>query len=431
MNSKSSGNLAMAKKAAALNPTDTLFYDSLIDGVCSDLRLPPTNLQRGGLLKDAVSTGALAADLILGGGWPPGMISVPFGFEQSGKSTLAYFANLAAVENKIHTMFFDWEGSTDADRIERMGLKIDWTKEAEAGQPVYFRYFNTMRHGEQMFRTMKRILDKMPDRFEGPPQMLFFLDSVPAVVPQATDEDDEGKVAARRAAMYSDMLPLIKSRMAAKRCLLIMTNQTRENPRPKFGGKSEYEPGGNAVKFYSDVRLRMSKTVHPWGGKSYVHEELGWDGTGLDKYTFHKVKTVKNKAFSPNREAILRIHFEENGLPGRGIDPVWDVYEYLRLTGQVRRGRRKAKSATESCLIFDTGFHDDLLLWHEFKEIVANPANKGTKLDFRQKAREEILSGDAFNKYYENLSGVAVEAEPESSDEDEADLEDEAVMNLD
>lgn len=398
----------MAKKKTETEPTfENLDMDNIIGEVCSGLKLPPTNLQRGSLLKDALSTGSLAVDLILGGGVPPGMVTIPFGKEQGGKSTLLYSICKSAVDSEIYTMFFDWEGATDADRIDRMGLKIDWAKEVEAGEPVYFRYYNTMKNGEQMFRTIKRILDKLPDKNEGPPQMVFFLDSMPAVVPEAVDENDENAQASRRAAMFADELPNVKSRANAKRCNIVMTNQLRENPRARFGNP-EYEPCGNAPKYYSDARIKMRPTVSPIGtSKSYVAEEPGFGGEGEDRYTFISVKTTKNKTFSPNREAVLRLWFEENGKPGRGIDPVWDLFEYLRLTGQVRRGRRKVKSTKESCLIFDSNFYDDLLLWQEFKDMVLNPTEGNT--DLVRKAREQIASKEAFDLYFQKLSGVSNE----------------------
>ena len=74
--------------------------------------LQPTNLQRLDRVEDCISTGSLVVDLVLGGGWPPNLISIPVGPEQSGKSTLAYYAAAYAIELGIFCMFFGFEGLT-------------------------------------------------------------------------------------------------------------------------------------------------------------------------------------------------------------------------------------------------------------------------------------------------------------------------------
>ena len=87
----------MAKRKQPTTPSldDVIDLDKIIDEEASNLNLTPTNLIRGGMVKDAVSTGSLAVDLIMGGGWPPGRRSNVFGREQSGKSTMLYFAPIS------------------------------------------------------------------------------------------------------------------------------------------------------------------------------------------------------------------------------------------------------------------------------------------------------------------------------------------------
>lgn len=410
----------MAPRKKKSEGSGSFDFSKAVEDVFGGLKLPATNLQRGGLSKDALSSGSLTTDLILGGGWPPGMVSIPFGPEQGGKSTMAYFACKSAVEQGIPVFFFDFEGATDTDRIERLGLDFD--AQDENGEPL-FRYYNLMHSGNDAFIAMKRLMDRMEPRHKGPVQAVWFVDSIHAMVPKILDEDEESGIRGAHAKMMSDGFRLIKSRLAAKRCLLVATNQTRKNPDARFGNP-EYEPGGEATKFYSDVRMRMSKTVNPWGGKSYVHEEPGWTGEGIDRYTYVNIKTVKHKAFSPNREAVLRIWFEENGKPGRGICPAFDAYEYLRLTGQIRRGVRKEKPALgkeKSCLILKwecKGERADetLYYWHEFKELLVSPEKANDPDGIRARCLAQLKSGDAFRMYYENLSGVSEEPEVESSE---------------
>lgn len=421
--------------------SEQLSIDQIINAVSKDVELPPSNLQRGTSVRDAVSTGSLALDLCLGGGWPPGRRSNIFGKEQVGKSTLLYYAIKACIQQKIYTVLYDWEGSTDSDRVERIGVKTNWARELKEKEPVYFRYYDRMKHGQQMFRHAKDILDKLPDRDSGAVQVAFFCDSLPTVVPAAQAEDTETSINALRASLYSSQLPVIKSRLSAKRCCWTDTNQIRTNPRANFGNP-EYEMCGEAVKTLSDVRVRAKKAIPPKGRgrpevKSYIEEEEGWNG-GIDRYNFATMTVTKNKAFSPNRECMLRIWFEENGQPGRGIDPVFDCYEYLRLTGQIQYYNKPFRHFTIALAPFSQDrkvlvpeidpktkepVHDkdgvvnmiedvrSTWTWKELKELVLNPANykKGReKWDLVAACRRQIHDASAFRLYFESMTTQAM-----------------------
>jgi|GEM_PF-6007933 len=416
---------------------DTLDIDAIIDAVSEGVALPPTNLQRGKLVSDAVSTGSLALDLCTGGGWPPGRRSNVFGKEQVGKSTLLYFAVRACIAQRIYVVFYDWEGSTDSDRIERIGVKSNWMKELKDKEPVYFRYYDRMRHGQQMFSHAQKILDALPDRDIGPVQVAFFCDSLPTVVPAAQADDSETGANALRAQLYSNQLPLIKSRLSAKRCVWIDTNQIRTNPRAAFGNP-EYEMCGEAVKTLSDVRVKAKRAIPTIGRgrperKTYIEEEASWDCRGVDRYNFAHLTVTKNKAFSPNRECTLRIWFEENGCPGRGIDPVYDCYEYLRLTGQIRyRAQQftisiapfsnerivqvpevdpKTKEPLHDKKTGEVKMMDDkrsTWTWVELKDLILNPAHKQERWSLIRACRKQIETGSAFQLYFETMTAVAM-----------------------
>jgi RecA/RadA recombinase len=452
------------KKDAAISADVDL--DKIITEQADSLELTPTNLIRGGCVKDAVSTGSLALDLVLGGGWPPGRRSNVFGREQGGKSTLLYYAVKACISAGIHTVFYDFEGSTEGDRMQRIGVQIDWAKELAANEPVLFRYYDRMKHGEQVFRHAKRVLDRLPDKDTGPVQIVFFLDSLPTVIPEAQADDDETGANALRARLFSDQLPLIKSRLAAKRCIWIDTNQLKTNPRQLFGNP-EYEMCGDAVKTLSDVRVKAKKTVPPPGRgrsekKSYIEEEACWDRSGVDKYTFSQFYITKNKSFSPFRECTLRIWFEEAGIPGRGIDPVYDVFEYLSLTGQIRLVKRKMRESDKdkkpAFLIDIAPFNEERVVglpkpkvdakgedtynaetgevemevetlkrdfwsWGDLKDLILNPANtKGAdrkKWDIIAACRDQINDNSAFERYFANI--VAAGSAPDADDDGDGD----------
>lgn len=402
--------------------------DSIIDAACKDLKLPPTNLSRGELVADAVSTGSLTLDLILGGGWAPGRRSNVFGREQAGKSTLLYHAVKACIDQKIHVIFYDWEGSTDGERIGRMGIKHDWKRELKAKKPVLFRYFDRMEAGEQMFDHCHHILQQLPDREEGPVQMAFFLDSLPTVVPQLQRDDNKTTMAAL-AGLYSKELRRVKSLIAAKRCIWIDTNQLRTTPGKAYGNP-EYEPCGEAVRTQSDCRVKAKKTVPTKNrglpkNTTYHETEAGWNHQGEDKYNFAHLFVVKNKAFSPFRDCTLRIWYERAGEPLGVLDPVFDVYEYLRLTNQISYDRQHftitIPEFNEERLIrteiLENGVpkHDpktgEVLYkeekratwrWREFKSLVLDPEQRKAH-NIIKACREQINDKSGFRLYFDAI----------------------------
>jgi len=457
--------MAAKKKKIVKDVEKEIDLDSIITSVGDELELAPTNLIRGGNVKDAVSTGILALDLILGGGWSPGRRCNIFGREQGGKSTLLYLAVKSCIDAGIHTVFFDFEGATDADRVQRMGVKVDWARELESKEPVYFRYYDNMKHGEQMFRLAKRVMDQLPERADGPVQVAFFLDSLPTVPPEEQVEKDDIGTNAMRARLFSEQLPLIKSRVSAKRCIWIDTNQLKTNPRQAYGNP-EYEMCGDAVKTISDIRVKAKKTIPPAGRgrpekKTYIEEEKCWDGFGMDKYTFSEMYVTKNKSFSPFRGCIVRIWFEEAGGPGRGVDPVYDVFEYLKLTGQIELVKRPAREGDKkkiSCFKIalapyneprtvkiyktdkdgedvinkETGEVEtedaqrDFWTWSDLKELLLNPAIKkmGKQWDIVTVCRKQLSNGEAFEMYFKTInanSGSVSEDEEEDEKKETSD----------
>ncbi len=380
--------------------------DSHIDGICKKLDLTPVFLKRGSYVKDAISTGILTYDLITGGGNAPGRWTTLFGPEGGGKSTFSVFAITYATSNKIRCHFFDHEGSLDPEYSERMGLDIDKTMGMKNEKGVWeinpwLRYYQPDT-GHMTFRYIRRVLKTLPDKIYtggewwlifnkktwedklkkmdlkpkkkdgalwlkspdgGKVQAVFFIDSLASMLAEARDEDDTKSPMAQNARMFSEYMPLVKAQLAKKRCSVISTNQVRNT----IGGygNPETEPGGFAPKHYSDMRCRVS-AVSVIGGKGPIEEESCWDGKGKDRYKYIKMNTIKNKSFSPFRKSHLRIWFEEKGRPGRGIDPVYDTYQYLMETGQCEANRGRYK-------ILLKGFDGKSFTWKEFKYLILNP----------------------------------------------------------
>ena len=133
-------------------------------------------------------------------------------------------------------------------------------------------------------------MDKLPDYVagdEGRPRatVLFVIDSLAAMLPEDIHESDDKNPMGAAAKLHGEGMQMIKAKLGRKNCTLICTNQIREKPGVMYGNP-EYEPGGQAVKFYPDLKIRISSVGKPWTER----------GRQL-KYS--NVRTIKNKQFVP------------------------------------------------------------------------------------------------------------------------------------
>ena len=278
----------MAKKESADN------MDSIIDGLMKAVDLKAVNLQRGTYVDNTLTSGSLALDLILGGGWPGGRWSVGFGPESSGKSTLSFFAMAAAVAAGVPVFHFDAEGAADPSYMKRIGLKVDWAKEASRGEQVLYRYIQPD-YGEQVFRFIKRYMETLPDSDPGDKnrkiQAMFAIDSLPFLQPQRRFEKDDSSPMAQQARMYSENIGMIKAPLAAKNCVLYAVNQIRMKPGVSYGDPT-YEPclhAHTSIRF-ADGRVFTIKEIvdqHIEGevmahvdGKLEPRRIIGWKDNG-------------------------------------------------------------------------------------------------------------------------------------------------------
>jgi RecA/RadA recombinase len=156
--------------------------------------------------------------------------------------------------------------------------------------------------------------------------------------------------------MYAQYLPIINSDLLKSGSTLLYTNQLRQKPAaPKYTNPF-YEPCGDTLKFFSSIRLmlnpfkpKLDSEEHPFLTKDMipsveVREGGVWEENhitekgevvGLDKYVYTGIKTVKNKVYTPYQSCWMRIHFEENGSTGTGLDPVFDIFTFLYETGYI------------------------------------------------------------------------------------------------
>lgn len=187
-------------------------------------------------------------------------------------------------------------------------------------------------------------------------QGMIFVDSYTAMNPEVKDEESISNQMAVKASAFSKQLERVKGRMADKMVTVYGLNHLRSNPGAMFG-PTEDEKGGNALKQFSDVRLRQTSRSLS-GPKAYFSPKPGKKGGkatyneiepsveypgSKDEYRYVHIKAIKNKLWTPHREGWLRIWVEDGAGTARGIDPFFDTMAFLKDTGQVKGNRGNLK----------------------------------------------------------------------------------------
>lgn len=389
----------MSRPAAEEAPTEKKkrgysFVSEIAEAVSKEMKIPIVDIDRGTFSEQTFTSGALTFDLIFGGGWPIGGWVSIMGPAMSGKTTIVVTAIAVAQRLKVPQIVFDHEGSQDPLYGKKIGAIF---KKKGAG----FHYIQ-VETGQDTYRFVRRMLKKFPVltteqlRKLRHPVCIIIVDSLASMLPDAIADNDENTQPARQAAMHSQYLPLVKKLLQKTGCTLLATNQLRLNPLQRFGNP-EVEPGGNAVQFYPDMRIRVSKHAPPKqkgedegaaadsGGKKLYKqwtEEVALQGDGIDQFIWVSVRTLKNKHFAPFQDAQFRINI------GKGLDPIYDGYEYLRLTGQlVTRGGGRYD-------VLLPGWEKEKLTWETLSRYVVTP-------EFRAACRAQIGDGLAFKLYFQ------------------------------
>lgn len=432
---KTDSRTGLIKVPAILLSSAFAEMSSLIDKVEQSTGIATSTLTAAGFIKNAISSGCLMYDFVCGGGVAPGRFSISPGREGSGKSTLVNFLAATCVLQGTPIYWFDAESALSPDYVSKIfgkfGLKFnellgvrDMANKAKWMVPPIIRYSDDS-IGEHVFNTMHGLLKCLPtvrqdqdghwwklvvsktkkewveDERNGKPQYLFIVDSWPALLPEALDENPDKIPMAMQARMFSDNIKLVKSLLGQKNCVLFSTNQLRLNPGVRMGDPT-YEPGGQALQFYSDNRTRVMRISPntagvPSGSGAKYSEEAGLNG-GNDQYIYSKIQNTKNKAFAPYRESMFRIRFLKDGAPGDGICETWDCLSLLQATGQcLVRGNtltmhvRPDKEKGRDNPIFEEG---QRLNRTQFKELVESPKYKRAVY---MHCLKQIKSGFAFS----------------------------------
>jgi RecA/RadA recombinase len=344
-------------------------------------KLSPVFLKRDSFAGSAVSTGSLWLDFKLGGGIPPSRIVGISGPEKAGKTLLATQIAYNQLQGGRGATFFDAEGSNDPLFLKARGIDFndyrgrrDKAGRLRKGQHDLIQFYQPSTV-EEIARYIHDMSEMLPEnRTPSSPPMIYFLDSVVALISAAVLKDMDSRGLAMHARAYSENLPLINAGLVRSGCTLVYTNQLRQKPGVSFGSP-DYEPCGDALKFFSSMRLRLSTSKpkiadkdHPFiasaatpcilnaapkaGGvwiEPHVNEAGEFTG-GLDKYIYTAIKVIKNKVYSPHQLCWMRIQFEEDGSTGFGLDPVFDIFSLLYEQEMIRRSKAKGDSEVRAAV---------------------------------------------------------------------------------
>ena len=248
----------------------------------------------------SISTGSLGLDIALGiGGIPKGRVTEIYGPESSGKTTLTLQIIAQCQKEGGTCAFIDAEHALDPQYAEKLGVNVD---ELLLSQPDT---------GEQALEVADMLVkSKSVD--------LVIIDSVAALVPRAEIEGEMGDHhVGLQARLMSQALRKITGNIQRSGATVVFINQIRMKIGVMFGSP-ETTSGGNALKFYSSVRLDIRRIGSVKEGDEVTGNET-------------RVKVVKNKVSPPFKQAEFQIMY------GLGINQEGEILDFGNKLGLVEK----------------------------------------------------------------------------------------------
>lgn len=293
-------------KAAAKDTKDTGASEGKTKALGLALETIEKQFGKGSIMKlgeahaqavETTPTGALSLDIALGGGIPKGRVIEIYGPESSGKTTLTLHAIAEVQKSGGTAAFIDAEHALDPAYAKRIGVDVD---NLLLSQPD---------NGEQALEIVETLVRSNAVD-------LIVVDSVAALVPRAEIEGEMGdSLPGLQARLMSQALRKLTGVINRSKGTVIFINQIRMKIGVMFGNP-ETTTGGNALKFYSSVRMDIRRIGQIKQGEDIIGNRT-------------RVKIVKNKIAPPFRQAEFDIMYNE------GISTSGDVLDLAAAGGIV------------------------------------------------------------------------------------------------
>jgi recombination protein RecA len=254
---------------------------------------------------ERISSGSPYLDWSIGGGWPRGRSIELYGPYSSGKSLIALRTIAEAQKQGLKCVYLDAENTFDPDFAEKIGVKMDEI------------IISQISSGEQVFN----ILDKL---IESKDVAIIVIDTVASLVPEYEEQEGmEKQSMGLQARLMSKAMRKITAKAAKNKTLLLFINQLRE----KIGsyGNPFTTPGGNALKFYSSIRLEVRRGELLKDEKKIIGQQV-------------KFKVTKSKVGPSFRDGYFMFYQPDPSAPDIELfDEADEIVSMLLLNKKIKR----------------------------------------------------------------------------------------------